>query len=207
MSSPSTFAPFPVSPRPVFGRAPTPPRPLLHLPPAFYAHPRTRLATPTPALSLGIPHPRPASTANERQWWDTCPRHPAVEATLGLAAPAIPSHSHSLPTSSTRATSVASSDVHSRVRVDVCPVPTVPAAPPHKAAVRPQASFSSFRSTEAWQTRFRRVMAVPAFGPLTWVLEPVVSRGQWEIVVRSACAAALGAWIFIGCLVALPEAK
>ncbi|KAF8463361.1 hypothetical protein JB92DRAFT_3066712 [Gautieria morchelliformis] len=207
MSSPSTFSPFPVSPCPVSGRAPTPPQPPLpHPSPAFYAHPGTRLTTPTPALSLVIPGPRPVSTAFERQWWDTCPRHPAVEATLGSAAPAIPTHNHPLPTS-TRTTSVASSDVHSRVRVDVCPVPTVPASAPCKSAVRPQPSFSSSRSTGSWQTRFRRVMAVPAFGPLTRVLEPVVSRGQWEIVVRSACAAAIGAWIFIGCLVALPEAR
>ncbi|KAF8073792.1 hypothetical protein FPV67DRAFT_1560135 [Lyophyllum atratum] len=37
---------------------------------------------------------------------------------------------------------------------------------------------------------FKMVKAVPAFASLTRVLSPVVVRGQWEIVVRSACAGA-----------------
>jgi hypothetical protein len=62
-------------------------------------------------------------------------------------------------------------------------------------------------SDDGWRARLRTVKSVPAFGPLTRVLEPIVARGQWEIVVRSACYAAVGAWLFVGCLLALPVAK
>lgn len=76
MSSPRTFAPFPIPPCPVSAHAQTPLQPfLLHPTPVLYGHPGARLATPTPTLSLGIPRPRPVFTANERQWWDMCPRH------------------------------------------------------------------------------------------------------------------------------------
>lgn len=220
MSNPCTFAPSSISPCLVSDRALTTPEPMpLHPPPALYAHPGARLTTPIPALSVVIPSSRPISPAKDRQWWDTCPKHPAVETTLAsrsrsstLAVPTHnlarssflpPTHPASMLTltngnSSTRPTSPASSDVHSRVRAGV------PTTSTHKSILHSSMSFSSSSNSEAWQTRFRRVMSVPAFGPLTRVLEPVVSRGQWEIVVRSACAAFLGAWIVIGCLIALP---
>ena len=121
--------------------------------PGMYAHPGACLPMPPPPPpAVVMPRAKEREREREkekaRQWWDTCPRHPAVEATL---AP--------------------------RVRVRV-------------------------RGT--WRTRLRRVMWVPVLGPLTRVLEPVVARGQWDIVVRSTVVAALGAWIFVGCLVALP---
>jgi hypothetical protein len=53
--------------------------------------------------------------------------------------------------------------------------------------------------------RFKLVKAVPAFAvPLTRVLNPVIVRGQWEIVVRSAVLAFLFTWIVVGVLLALP---
>ncbi|KAF8964291.1 hypothetical protein BDZ97DRAFT_2058661 [Flammula alnicola] len=53
--------------------------------------------------------------------------------------------------------------------------------------------------------RFRMVRAVPAFAvPLTRVLSPVVVRGQWEIVVRSAVVAFGVAWVLVGALLAVP---
>lgn len=57
----------------------------------------------------------------------------------------------------------------------------------------------------SWRTRLRRVAAVPAFkSPLTPVLNPVVTRAQWEIVVRSAMIALVVSVIVVGALVAVP---
>ncbi|KAI0372147.1 hypothetical protein BV20DRAFT_1050918 [Pilatotrama ljubarskyi] len=59
-----------------------------------------------------------------------------------------------------------------------------------------------------WQTRVRRMLEVPAFAsPLTPVLNPVVTRGQWEIVVRSATIALLVSAMVVGALVAVPETR
>ncbi|KAJ6613326.1 hypothetical protein B0H10DRAFT_245502 [Mycena sp. CBHHK59/15] len=56
--------------------------------------------------------------------------------------------------------------------------------------------------------QFRMVKAVPAFAvPLTRVLSPVVVRGQWEIVTRSAFFAFLVCWIVLGCLLAVPPPR
>jgi hypothetical protein len=53
--------------------------------------------------------------------------------------------------------------------------------------------------------RFKMINAVPLLtAPLTRVLSPVITRGQWEIVVKSAAIAALMSWTIIGCLVAIP---
>jgi hypothetical protein len=53
--------------------------------------------------------------------------------------------------------------------------------------------------------QFKAINSVPAFGsPFTRILNPVVTRAQWEIVVRSAAIAALICWTFVGCLVAVP---
>ncbi|KAJ7595104.1 hypothetical protein C8J56DRAFT_457126 [Mycena floridula] len=53
--------------------------------------------------------------------------------------------------------------------------------------------------------QFKMVKAVPAFGsPLTRVLNPVVIRGQWTIVVRSLIIACLITWVILGCLLAVP---
>jgi len=49
-----------------------------------------------------------------------------------------------------------------------------------------------------------RMRRVPAFGPLTRVLNPIVSRAQWEIVVRSASVAMLLSLTIVGSLLAVP---
>jgi hypothetical protein len=53
-------------------------------------------------------------------------------------------------------------------------------------------------------TQHQRVRHVPAFGPLTKILSPVVSRAQWEIVVRSAFVALLLTLTIVGSLLAVP---
>ncbi len=58
----------------------------------------------------------------------------------------------------------------------------------------------------SWRKRLRRMLQVPAFAsPLTPVLNPIVTRGQWEIVVRSAVIAFVVSAVIIGGLVAAPE--
>ncbi|KAF7982883.1 hypothetical protein HWV62_25126 [Athelia sp. TMB] len=71
-----------------------------------------------------------------------------------------------------------------------------------KAASPPSSRPVSARDMAA---QFRRVNAVPAFAsPFTRVLNPVVTRAQWEIVVRSALLAGLACWGFVGALLAVP---
>ncbi|OBZ71266.1 hypothetical protein A0H81_08359 [Grifola frondosa] len=58
----------------------------------------------------------------------------------------------------------------------------------------------------SWRMRFRRALAVPAFAsPLTPVLNPIVTRAQWEIVVRSALMALVVSCVVIAGLVGAPE--
>ncbi|KAI0029166.1 hypothetical protein K488DRAFT_89004 [Vararia minispora EC-137] len=49
--------------------------------------------------------------------------------------------------------------------------------------------------------------AVPAFGPLTRVLSPVVSRAQWEIVIKSGLIAAVASIALIAGLTAVPVVR
>lgn len=54
------------------------------------------------------------------------------------------------------------------------------------------------------ESQHQRVRHVPAFGPLTKVISPVVSRAQWEIVVRSAFVAFFVSLTIVGSLLAVP---
>ncbi|KAI9512396.1 hypothetical protein F5148DRAFT_1279736 [Russula earlei] len=54
------------------------------------------------------------------------------------------------------------------------------------------------------EIQHHRVRNVPAFGPLTRVLSPVVSRAQWEIVVRSAFVAMILSLTLVGSILAVP---
>jgi hypothetical protein len=61
-------------------------------------------------------------------------------------------------------------------------------------------------AAERVKKQSRLVNAVPAFAvPLTRVLSPVIRRGQWEIVVRSAGFAFLIAWVICAALLAIPR--
>ncbi|KIM43131.1 hypothetical protein M413DRAFT_18262 [Hebeloma cylindrosporum] len=68
------------------------------------------------------------------------------------------------------------------------------------------------KPTEDTETKarkgFRMINAVPAFAvPLTRILSPVIVRGQWEIVVRSAFVGLLVSWILLGSLLAVPPVR
>ncbi|KAH9969576.1 hypothetical protein BC827DRAFT_1120189 [Russula dissimulans] len=54
------------------------------------------------------------------------------------------------------------------------------------------------------ENQHQRVRHVPAFGPLTRILSPVVTRAQWEIVVRSAFVSILLSLTIVGSLLAVP---
>ena len=81
--------------------------------------------------------------------------------------------------------------------------PAIPANQKYKSqATQPRvAPPPQPHAIENQHTRMRRV---PAFGPLTRVLNPVVSRAQWEIVVRSAFLAILLSLAIVGSLLAVP---
>lgn len=68
---------------------------------------------------------------------------------------------------------------------------------------------TEFSDTETQvQKRNKLMRAVPAFAvPLTKVLSPVIRRGQWEIVVRSAGIGFLLSWVIVGVVLAIPVPK
>ncbi|KAI0917152.1 hypothetical protein AcW2_007366 [Taiwanofungus camphoratus] len=99
------------------------------------------------------------------------------------------------------------------------PVPApAPAPPPRAASAAPPAPPARAASpladglksacpekASSWHARFRRVTQVPAFAaPLTPVLSPVVTRAQWEIVVRSMVVSALVCAALVGGLLGVP---
>ena len=67
---------------------------------------------------------------------------------------------------------------------------------------------SSHRAPVDPAAQFKAIKAVPAFAsPFTRVLNPVVTRAQWEIVVRSAAVAGIICWTIVGCLLAIPGGR
>jgi hypothetical protein len=78
-------------------------------------------------------------------------------------------------------------------------IPAIPANQKYKSqATKPRVAPHTVDS------QHHRMRMVPAFGPLTRVLSPVVSRAQWEIVVRSAFVAMLMSLSIVGCLLVIP---
>lgn len=63
------------------------------------------------------------------------------------------------------------------------------------------------RRRSRWREGLKKAyLAVPAFAsPLTPVLNPLVGRAQWEIVVRSAAMALILSCVVVGSLLAVPE--
>lgn len=68
---------------------------------------------------------------------------------------------------------------------------------------------STSRHPRNWRHALRKVyLSVPAFAsPLTPILNPLVGRAQWEIVVRSAAVSAVVSCVVVGALVAVPETR
>ena len=61
------------------------------------------------------------------------------------------------------------------------------------------------QTKEGWRARWKRVLSVPAFrSPLTKILSPVVTRAQWEVVVRSGIVAFVISVIVLAVFVAVP---
>ncbi|KAI0720510.1 hypothetical protein C8T65DRAFT_705746 [Cerioporus squamosus] len=85
--------------------------------------------------------------------------------------------------------------------------PTSTLSPPSVVWPSEKAGAST-KSKTSWRKRVRRMLQVPAFAsPLTPVLNPIVTRGQWEIVVRSALIALVLSASVVGGLVAAPETR
>lgn len=92
----------------------------------------------------------------------------------------------------------------------------VGAAPPEPIVVSPAepAAIGSLEERErkkksrpTWRARLKKVyLSVPAFSaPLTPVLNPLVGRAQWEIVVRSAALSVVLSCVIVGGLLGAPE--
>lgn len=80
--------------------------------------------------------------------------------------------------------------------------PYHPTTQPSNPSQSPTQPPSDKENTLSYRARLALIRAVPAFAaPLTRVLEPVVTRAQWEIVVRSAAIAALISGTVIGLVV------
>lgn len=65
-------------------------------------------------------------------------------------------------------------------------------------------SYGDGAASKGWRRAYAHVQRTPAFGPVTRVLSPVVSRAQWEIVVRAFVLAGLLSCVVEAALVALP---
>lgn len=86
--------------------------------------------------------------------------------------------------------------------------PTSTLSPPSVVWPSEKAGSVQTRGRTSWRKRVRRMLQVPAFAsPLTPVLNPIVTRGQWEIVVRSALIALVLSAAIVGGLVAVPETR
>ena len=80
----------------------------------------------------------------------------------------------------------------------------IPAAIPANQRYKSQATQPRVVPPHTIEIQHQRVRHVPAFGPLTKVLNPVVTRAQWEIVVRSAFAALFISLTIVGSLLTVP---
>jgi hypothetical protein len=81
---------------------------------------------------------------------------------------------------------------------------------PHGSCRPPLRShqYQSQNQSDTIRTQYKLVQSVPAFtSPITRVLNPVVVRAQWEIVVRSAAYAFKAACVILGCLLIIPPRK
>ncbi|KAF9454710.1 hypothetical protein P691DRAFT_655183 [Macrolepiota fuliginosa MF-IS2] len=80
------------------------------------------------------------------------------------------------------------------------------ATPKSKSTLSVETSTTAGSNTERVKKRSRLMNAVPAFAvPLTKVLNPIIVRGQWEIVVRSAGFAFIISWVVCASLLAVPR--
>ncbi|KIP08082.1 hypothetical protein PHLGIDRAFT_127225 [Phlebiopsis gigantea 11061_1 CR5-6] len=98
------------------------------------------------------------------------------------------------------------------------PAPPAQVPPPAPTPVEKARRARVREAQKAHAKRRRRVMRAPGLGlrrfylsvpafaaPLTEVLNPLVGRAQWEIVVRSALLAAVVSVVVVGGLVGVPE--
>ena len=85
--------------------------------------------------------------------------------------------------------------------------PTITAAPQpssHSHCIVPKVKENG-EVKENWRVRWKRALSVPAFGsPLTKILNPIVTRAQWEVVVRSAALAFVVSFVVVAVFVAVP---
>jgi hypothetical protein len=69
-------------------------------------------------------------------------------------------------------------------------------------------SSAYLRSSMNPTAQLKAMKAVPAFTvPFTHVLSPVVTRAQWEIIMRSVVIAGMVCWTIVGCLLAIPVVR
>ncbi|KLO12246.1 hypothetical protein SCHPADRAFT_998285 [Schizopora paradoxa] len=128
-----------------------------------------------------------AHTGNSNSRWESSPPPPYAP------APVPPFASSSTPSSSSSPSSPISP-----LGAHQLPFPS---SPPNLPA---PVDTDTTPSSGAWQSRFAQAARVPAFGPVTRILSPVVSRAQWEIVVRSFMLAGLLSGMIIGGLLGVP---
>jgi len=82
---------------------------------------------------------------------------------------------------------------------------TTPTSPSDSKLYSSHHRWRSEKAEENRHTHYKAVQAVPAFAsPMTPVLNPLVIRAQWEIVVRSAALAFKASCIVVGCLLIVP---
>ena len=96
-------------------------------------------------------------------------------------------------------------ELHQDRALDGLAVSAVPNSHRTASKAKEKGRLDPNRARQGWRVRWRRMLSVPAFrSPLTKIWSPVVTRAQWEIVVRSGFLSFVISAITIAVLVAVP---
>ena len=99
----------------------------------------------------------------------------------------------------------AAGEIYQDRGLDSFSIGTVPRPHHTSSKAKEKEKFDVKQAKEGWRSRWKRVLSVPAFkSPLTKILSPVVTRAQWEVVVRSGILAFIISAIIVGVLIAAP---
>ena len=78
-------------------------------------------------------------------------------------------------------------------------------SPHHVVLAKEKGKVDGRQIRGSWRARWKQALSVPAFkSPLTKVLSPVVTRAQWEIVVRAGVIAFVISFVVVAVVVAVP---
>ncbi|QRV94370.1 adenylate cyclase [Ceratobasidium sp. AG-Ba] len=170
----------------------------------------------TPA-DIYVSSPFPASPTTLPKSFTSARFHHSrnTSTTSGMSIPTIPPYSPSISSPFDSAPFIAPFDPKSLEINEKGPVPSQPVfnfdeLPGRRRVIPHQRTSSLDIPTEPFSSRLARRMKpsrkryTPFIAPLTRVWSPIITRAQWEIVVRSAAVALMFSAVVVGALLAVP---